>query len=105
MCVRASLKWVGVCGGALIDICSSMLVRLRLLDSNPAPACVSVCVLPWLFSCCCPLLQKTPPQVCKEVQESHGKLLKDWIKGIQGESAGGWLNGWLVVSVCQSKHG
>jgi hypothetical protein len=27
-------------------------------------------------------------QVCKEVQESHGKLLKDWIKGIQG----GWLD-------------
>lgn len=25
-------------------------------------------------------------QVCKEVQTSHGKLLKDWIKGIQGES-------------------
>jgi len=25
-------------------------------------------------------------QVCKEVQASHGKLLKDWIKGIQGES-------------------
>ena len=23
-------------------------------------------------------------QVCKEVQESHGKMLKDWIKGIQG---------------------
>jgi hypothetical protein len=29
-------------------------------------------------------------QVCKEVQESHGKLLKDWIKGITGG-----LLGWL----------
>jgi hypothetical protein len=26
--------------------------------------------------------------VCKEVQASHGKLLKDWIKGIEGECVG-----------------
>jgi hypothetical protein len=30
-----------------------------------------------------------PPQVCKEVQESHGKMLKDWIKGITGVWVGG----------------
>jgi glycine hydroxymethyltransferase len=24
--------------------------------------------------------------LCKEVQDSHGKLLKDWVKGIEGNA-------------------
>ena len=34
-------------------------------------------------------------EVCKEVQGSHGKLLKDWIKVGGGRRVGGPVAGWF----------
>jgi hypothetical protein len=55
----------------------------KQLQHQPTSPCRTVCPLATRARLL--LLLLLLQQVCKEVQDSHGKLLKDWVKGIQGE--------------------
>lgn len=74
-CMRSSA--VRPCVPACALRCAA-LCRASLADSSRA--------------CCCNIAPLSPslppsfPQVAKEVQESHGKLLKDWAKGLEGHA-------------------
>lgn len=74
--------WVGVCFLCWmllgLDVAVSCLRETDVqggLQHSPAHVVLCCAVLCRAVLCL---------QVCKEVQESHGKMLKDWIKGITG---------------------